>query len=343
MILVGRLSVCCEQFVERGMGTTFTKTTLTKAPSTIATFHQQRKKTLHQMLRVPKTINPLGWTIVCVSDTHSKLHKIENFPPGDIIIHGGDFSNIGELPDIERFHHEFSELPYPVKIFIAGNHDLSLDRDLFCNPDREFQTRRYTKKSGISVEEYHTKAMNIVRNEECPSGFLKYLHDESCEVTCDEALEFPPLKVYGSPWQPEFFSWAFNLTRGPELAEKWAMIPTDTDVLITHGPPHGILDKTSDKVNAGCEELSKLFNTGVISPRIHIFGHIHEGYGQFAYSPLYSKSNPALGATRVGGTVYCNASTCTLSYRPTNKPIVLFLPFDRSKPAEILTSFEADV
>mmetsp|Transcript_16731 Transcript_16731/g.18126 ORF Transcript_16731/g.18126 Transcript_16731/m.18126 type:complete len:280 (-) Transcript_16731:178-1017(-) len=279
------------------------------------------------MLRVPKTINPLGWTIVCVSDTHSKLHKIENFPPGDIIIHGGDFSNIGELPDIERFHSEFSELPYPVKIFIAGNHDLSLDRDLFCNPDREFQTRRYTKKSGISVEEYHTKAMNVVRNEECPSGYLKYLHDESCEVTCDEASEFPPLKVYGSPWQPEFFSWAFNLTRGPELAEKWAMIPTDTDVLITHGPPHGILDKTSDKVNAGCEELSKLFDTGVISPRIHIFGHIHEGYG----------------ATRVGGTVYCNASTCTLSYRPTNKPIVLFVPFDRSKPAEILTSFEADV
>jgi predicted phosphohydrolase len=196
-----------------------------------------------------------------------------------MILHGGDFSNVGELKDIEKFHKEFGELPYPVKIFIAGNHDLSLDKACFCDPLRSREFQRYSNRLGISTEEYSDRAMACVRSEECPSGSLRYLHDESVLVTCDEHPD-SPLKVYGSPWQPEFFNWAFNLDRGSPLAEKWSQIPHDVDVLITHGPPMRILDKTSRGEPVGCEEMRKLLDEGTIKPRLHVFGHIHETYGE---------------------------------------------------------------
>lgn len=86
------------------------------------------------------------------------------------------------------------------------------------------------------------------------------------------------------------------------------MIPPDTDILITHGPPYGFADKTYGGLSVGCEELIKVID--VIKPKVHVFGHIHEGYG----------------IARNDHTVFINASTCTLRYRPENKPIVFDLP-----------------
>src|SRR5690606_32317587 len=106
--------------------------------------------------------------------------------------------------------------------------------------------------------------------------------------------------------------------RGPELAAKWALIPDDTDVLVTHGPPHGILDRTYDHEPVGCEQLR--IALGRVRPRVHVFGHIHEGYG----------------AAFVDGTLFVNASTCTLAYRPTNPAIVVDLPIDRTRPAQLI-------
>ena len=91
---------------------------------------------------------------------------------------------------------------------------------------------------------------------------------------CDESLTLDGVKFYGSPWQPRFFDWAFNKDRGAPLKAIWDKIPLDTDVLITHGPPHGILDLTFDKIKAGCEEL--LLAVQRIKPKVHVFGHIHE-------------------------------------------------------------------
>ena len=87
------------------------------------------------------------------------------------------------------------------------------------------------------------------------------------------------VKVWGSPWQPEFYNWAFNLPRqGAELKEVWNMIPSDVDILITHGPPHGHLDYVDySKQNVGCELLRDRIN--IIKPKIHVFGHIHSSYG----------------------------------------------------------------
>ena len=120
----------------------------------------------------------------------------------------------------------------------------------------------------------------------------------------DEATTIMGLKFYGSPWQPRFFDWAFNADRGKPLADIWAKIPEDTDVLVTHGPPFGILDQTWRGEKVGCQDL--LARVRIIRPRFHLFGHIHEGYGAFQNE----------------STVFLNGSICDLNYNLGNLPHV---------------------
>jgi Icc-related predicted phosphoesterase len=98
-----------------------------------------------------------------------------------------------------------------------------------------------------------------------------YLQDD--EVTVDG------VRIYGSPWQPPFMDTAFNLPRGEPLREKWALVPEGIDILVTHTPPFGIGDRTSRGESVGCEDLLEAVRR--IKPRLHVFGHIHEGYGQY--------------------------------------------------------------
>lgn len=126
-----------------------------------------------------------------------------------------------------------------------------------------------------------------------------YLQDEECVVE--------GRRIYGSPWQPRFFDWAFNLDRGEPLRQVWAKIPSKIDLLLTHGPPHGILDLTSRGLQVGCEELRTALLR--VRPRVHVFGHIHESYGQLQRD----------------GTLYVNASTCNLQYEPQHLPVVIDL------------------
>lgn len=119
----------------------------------------------------------------------------------------------------------------------------------------------------------------------------------------DDFVNIQDIKFYGSPWQPYFLNWAFNLARGNEIKEKWKLIPKDTDILITHGPAFGVLDKVVTGESVGCEELKKIIDK--IHPRYHLFGHIHEGYG----------------VCEVNGVRYINASINTERYKPVNDPI----------------------
>lgn len=208
--------------------------------------------------------------IVCISDTHNCNEQIK-VPDGDILIHAGDATITGRVDEIVLFNKWFARLPHENKIFIAGNHDWL------------FETNNNYARQILSDE-------------------IIYLQDSSTEI---EGLKF-----YGSPWQPRFYDWAFNLMRDAELAEKWKLIPDDTDILITHGPPNGILDEVPRKYfieNTGCEELRKRVEQ--IKPKLHVFGHIHCGYG----------------TAEQFGTKFVNASNCDESYEPTQLPIVIDL------------------
>ena len=123
----------------------------------------------------------------------------------------------------------------------------------------------------------------------------------------DRAVTLEGVTFYGSPWQPAFYDWAFNLPRGAPLRAVWDRIPTGTDVLITHTPPHGVLDRTVGGEHVGCEELA--LAVARVRPKLHVFGHIHEGYGVLERD----------------GTRFVNASTCDVRYRPVQAAVVVDL------------------
>eukprot|EP00656_Telonema_subtile_P043394 TRINITY_DN4975_c0_g1_i4.p1 TRINITY_DN4975_c0_g1~~TRINITY_DN4975_c0_g1_i4.p1 ORF type:complete len:176 (+),score=27.95 TRINITY_DN4975_c0_g1_i4:62-589(+) len=131
-----------------------------------------------------------------------------------------------------------------------------------------------------------------------------YLEDQAFEIP---GLPGRPLKVWGSPYQPEFCDWAFNMAPD-ETRAKAQLIPSDTDVLITHGPPLGHGDMTSRDCRVGDADLLHEIQARV-QPIVHCFGHIHSGYG----------------VSSDGTTVFANASTCTSWYHPSNPPIVFDL------------------
>ena len=121
----------------------------------------------------------------------------------------------------------------------------------------------------------------------------------------NQAISIEGYIIYASPYTPKFGNWAFMKKRGDEISNEWKKIPQDTDILITHGPPMGILDKTRRGDNAGCYDLMKRVEE--IKPKLHAFGHIHEGYGQ----------------VEKDGTIFVNASNCDEFYEIKNAPIVV--------------------
>jgi len=232
---------------------------------------------------------------VCISDTHSYETKamsmataLESIPPGDVLLHCGDFTNTGKASEVAAFAKWFGELPHARKILIAGNHDLSLHAASYAET-----AKRFGHGAQEDVEDTCAKVRAIV--DAIPR----------CEYLVDSGTEVEGIRVWGSPWQPEFCDWAFNLPRGEPCREKWRMIPEGVDVLLTHGPPLGHGDLCSSGHRAGCLDLLDELQTRV-RPRYHCFGHVHEGHG----------------VTTDGSTTYVNASTCNLRYRPVNEAIV---------------------
>ena len=124
----------------------------------------------------------------------------------------------------------------------------------------------------------------------------------------DEETVVDGIRIFGSPWQPPFMKTAFNLPRGGPLREKWSRIPTGIDVLITHTPPMGIGDRTASGLHVGCEDL--LAAVLRIRPRVHVFGHVHEGYGM----------------TRKDGMLFVNASVVDERMEISHPPVVVSVP-----------------
>ena len=204
---------------------------------------------------------------VMLSDLHG-FHNID-VPDGDVLIFAGDIMRgRSTLAALSMFNKWIGTLPHKYKLVIAGNHDFVFDthKDL-C----------YAILSNATYleHEYH--------------GILDY---ENSRV----------IKFFASPYHPKLWG-KFELYR-EDLPAVWETIPDDIDILITHGPPMGIRDKTFQDTHAGDQALLEAVLR--IKPVAHIFGHIHEGHGH----------------SRIGSTHFFNVSICDEEYNPVNKPIV---------------------
>lgn len=209
--------------------------------------------------------------IVCLSDTHS-LHEQVNVPEGDMLIHAGDFSNWGTLEDVVQFNAWLGTLKhrFPEGIYVTpGNHDLWVEKN-------QEEAVRLMTNATLMIQEVTAT----------PSG----------------------LTIFASPYQPLFYDWAFQLPRGEALSAKWALIPNGTDIVVTHGPPLGILDTNENDDRFGDADLADAIRR--VRPKLHVFGHAHHGHGFVTEH----------------GVQFVNAAICTEDYKPTNAPVVIDLP-----------------
>jgi len=185
--------------------------------------------------------------ILHISDTHS-YHTLLTIPEDiDIIIHSGDFSNYYNLvyntPEAIDFIQWYGSLEIKYKVLVAGNHDA------------------YAFHNGKELREL------------CIKYGIIYLENESVTIE--------GLKIYGSPVTPQFGNWYFMKARH-KMDEFWKNIPDDTDILVVHGPPKGILDLATRADNnieqCGCKSL---FNHCMkrLNLRLCLFGHIHNNDG----------------------------------------------------------------
>lgn len=208
--------------------------------------------------------------IVAISDTHSRHNEIE-IPECDILIHSGDFvfsHNRVEMIEedaTKRFCEWFrSQDQAGRKIAVAGNHDFVCEK-----------------------------------HEEKVRDWL----GSNVDYLVDEGIQIEGWNIWGTPWQPNFHNWAFNVENDYHMMSKLEMIPTETDILVTHHPPYGILDRSSWGQICGCPlTLSHIQKT--LNIKLHIFGHIHPGYGILEQD----------------GVIFCNATIVNEKYKVTNEP-----------------------
>jgi hypothetical protein len=227
--------------------------------------------------------------ITFISDTHTKHRNIEqDLPGGDLIIHAGDIMNSGyDSNDVGDFCEWYDGLSqYNAQVFIAGNHD------------RMF-------------ENLPEAAMQIVDSYK----WITYLQDSSMVYTTEDLKE--SCKIYGTPWQPEFCNWAFNLPRdGKELELKWAAIPPFTDILVTHGPAWGYRDMVMGQhTHLGCGLLADRIHQ--IKPKIHVCGHIHSGHGYY-----FDGNTHFINASVLGERYSYDYQPMTADWNPTTNEII---------------------
>ncbi|KAL4229003.1 metallophosphoesterase domain-containing protein 1 [Mactra antiquata] len=230
---------------------------------------------------------------VCISDTHG-LTDPTCIPDGDVLLHAGDFTLRGTWKQVDEFNNFLGQLPHKWKVVIAGNHDICMQSK---------------KKLGPMVYSMLTRHMEAKGYKQCKDMLT------NCIYLQDEIVDICGIKIYGSPWSIQYRGYdAFQLPEGDHMKMKWDKIPDDVDILMTHGPPYGICDITKRGLHAGCLDLLSSIQTR-IKPKVHVFGHIHEGYGKY----------------NNGVTEFINAAICTVNYRPTNKPFIFYMKIPKQR------------
>lgn len=221
--------------------------------------------------------------LVFISDTHGK-HDQVTVPECDILFHTGDWTGLGHKHEVEDFAKWLNKQTQCKHIVvIPGNHEEKFEK---C----------------------------LLGSDKDPSSKTWFLdHCPRVHLLIHESLELEGLKIFGSPWTPYFFNWAWNAGRTiteashtfkPFIGDLWKDIPNDTQILLTHGPCAGVLDDALDYgtgriEHVGCSELSKKMRD-LKDLRIHAFGHLHLNGGKIVVDE---------------DKMYINSAICDDSYR----------------------------
>ena len=204
--------------------------------------------------------------LVCMSDLHMKMPT--DVPSGDLLVIAGDLTSGGthfQVMAMLQYLASLSDRFTHGVVMVAGNHDFLFQKD-------------------------PAEAINL-----CETAGITYLCESGCMIN--------GLNVWGSPYTPRFGGWAFMYDRHMK-DQFWQRIPDDTDILITHGPPLGVMDSNFEGEHCGDEFLIGHVIERV-KPKVHTFGHIHDGYGSFEYE----------------GTTFVNCAQLNDLYELANKPV----------------------
>jgi Icc-related predicted phosphoesterase len=244
--------------------------------------------------------------ITHISDTHNKHNQLNGkLPGGQLLIHSGDITSLGRKYEVESFIKWFGKQDYMHKVFIAGNHDMTFDREILLrNKLAHFEGRtEYDTECAEGKPEWLVEMLSNLPDN------VYYLENSS--------IKLEGINIWGSPYSPSFgYGWAFNKDRGHDIAQCWNEIPMDTDIVVTHSPIYGYNDRAQNtNQNVGCADLYHRLHE--VKPHLHFAGHIHEGYG---YGTIPYKDE--------WGDIYTfNGSSCNLRYEAINTPITFDYDF----------------
>lgn len=330
-------------------------------------------------------------TRICmISDTHTNTPKSSAckdspfrnpLPKADILIHAGDLTKVGYYAEYETTIAMLKDADAELKLVIAGNHDITLDEDHFTSFgyfrhrrilykglseqvsfDDDEQTISNTLREGHfpppeELKAYARRCKDLWTDKSAQDSGIRYLEEGIHSFTLSNGAKFT---VYASPYQPEFFRWAFAYNRSEDrfnLPHPGSSTPAPAnpvpdhpqiDIMLTHGPPANVLDRVSGGQHVGCESLIKAANRA--KPRLYLFGHIHEAWGgvRGRWAPgafdglsqevietdqedmldnrcaFYDASSTSKQPLEFGKeTLFVNASICTLSYNARQAPWVM--------------------
>jgi len=233
--------------------------------------------------------------VVLISDTHNSHRKL-NMPPGDILIHAGDFTNRGALTEIQEFDAWLGELPYQHKIVVPGNQDTAMDPamwDLNKDPATDLATN----------------------DEKNPAHFNQNGLIKNAKVLINESVVMKGITIFGSPYTLDPFGldwWSYKANNESVLEAMMTMPTHGVDIVVTHSPPHGVGDLTVNETSAGSKAiLRKVLAT---NPTLHVFGQIHEAAGAYVSDKGSSQGKIT--------TTFVNASSMSWTLKPVGPVVV---------------------
>uniref|UniRef100_A0A1I7UYS7 Metallophos domain-containing protein n=1 Tax=Caenorhabditis tropicalis TaxID=1561998 RepID=A0A1I7UYS7_9PELO len=251
-----------------------------------------------RQMRLDTPVKPDHVRFVCIGCTHGEQMDLSRLPPGDVLLVAGDFTSCGLPNEVYNFNKLLGKLKYAYKVVIGGNHECTFD-DTFLKLNKESEPKEMALKQAL-LSAIHSDSKGGISAKDLLSNAI-YLEDN--------VIELFGITIYGTPWQPKVDNWAFNLSRGQSLLDKWNMIPAGVDVLLTHTPPLGHGDTMNNGQRMGCVELlNTVFKR--VRPKYHVFGHIHEGYG----------------CTTDGYTKFINCCLCNENLDMKNEPVIFDIP-----------------